>query len=136
MYRSFICNVKYFIKLLNNSKIKKMKKLLLIAFLSMAFAGNAQTQVDLNAKKVSESMTTVMGLSSEETSKAYDLISKRNKDKKALKEKFGDDVEGFKTEGKEVEQQFNKDMKDLVGNEKWKIWADFKKAENEAKAKN
>jgi hypothetical protein len=27
-------------------------------------------------------------------------------------------------------------MKDLVGNEKWKIWADFKKAENEAKAKN
>ena len=113
-----------------------MKKLLLIAFLSMAFAGNAQTQVDLNAKKVSESMTTVMGLSSEETSKAYDLISKRNKDKKALKEKFGDDVEGFKVEGVKVEQQFNKDMKALVGNEKWKIWADFKKAENEAKAKN
>jgi hypothetical protein len=35
-----------------------------------------------------------------------------------------------------VEIQFNKDVKDLVGNEKWKIWADFKKAENEAKAKN
>jgi hypothetical protein len=34
-----------------------------------------------------------------------------------------------------VEIQFNKDMKTLVGNEKWKIWADFKKAENEAKAK-
>jgi hypothetical protein len=113
-----------------------MKKLLLIALLSMSFAGNAQTQVDLNAKKVSESMTTVMGLSSEETTQAYDLVSKRNKDKIALKEKFGDDVEGFKVEGKEVEIQFNKDMKDLVGNEKWKIWADFKKAENEAKAKN
>jgi len=81
-------------------------------------------------------MTTVMGLSSKEATQAYDLISKRNKDKKALKEKFGDDVEGFKVEGKEVEQEFNKDMKDLVGNEKWKIWADFKKAENEAKVKN
>ena len=113
-----------------------MKKLLLIALLAISFAGNAQTQVDLNAKKVSESMTTVMGLSSKEATQAYDLISKRNKDKKALKEKFGDDVEGFKVEGKEVEQEFNKDMKDLVGNEKWKIWADFKKAENEAKVKN
>ena len=113
-----------------------MKKLLLIAFLSMAFAGNAQTQVDLNAKKVSESMTSVMTLSPEETTKAYNLVSKRNKDKKALKEKYVDDVETFNVEGKELEIQFNKDMKTLVGNEKWKIWADFKKAENEAKAKN
>jgi hypothetical protein len=113
-----------------------MKKLLLIALLSLSFAGNAQTQINLDAKKVSERMTTVMGLSAEETKEAYELVLKRNKDKIALKEKFGDDVEGFKVEGKEVEIQFNKDMKDLVGNEKWKIWADFKKAENEAKAKN
>ena len=113
-----------------------MKKLLLIALLGLSFAGNAQTQIDLGAKKVSESMTNVMTLSSEEANKVYDLVSKRNKDKKALKEKFGDDVEGFKVEGKEVEIQFNKDVKTLVGNEKWKIWADFKKAENEAKAKN
>lgn len=113
-----------------------MKKLLLIAFLSLAFAGNAQNQVDLNAKKVSESMTNVMGLSSEEANQAYDLLSKRNKDKKALKEKFGDDVEGFKVEGVKVEQEFNKNIKSLVGNEKFKIWADFKKAESEAKAKN
>lgn len=113
-----------------------MKKLLLIALLGLSFAGNAQTQTDLGAKKVSESMTSVMALSSEEANQVYDLVSKRNKDKKALKEKFGDDVEGFKVEGKEVEIQFNKDVKALVGNEKWKIWADFKKAENEAKAKN
>ena len=113
-----------------------MKKLLLIALLGLSFAGNAQDQIDLGAKKVSESMTNVMTLSSEETNAAYDLVSKRNKDKKALKEKYGDDVEGFKVEGQKVEQEFNKDMKALVGNEKWKIWADFKKAENEAKAKN
>jgi len=113
-----------------------MKKLLLIALLSLSFAGNAQTQINLDAKKVSERMTTVMGLSAEETKEAYELVLKRNMDKKALKEKFGDDVDGFKAEGQKVEQQFNKDMKALVGNEKWKIWADYKKAENEAKAKN
>jgi hypothetical protein len=113
-----------------------MKKLLLIALLGLSFAGNAQTQINLDAKKVSERMTNVMTLSSEETKEAYELVLKRNTDKKALKEKFGDDVEGFKVEGVKVEQQFNKDMKALVGNEKWKIWADFKKAENEAKAKN
>jgi hypothetical protein len=113
-----------------------MKKLLLIALLGLSFAGNAQTQINLDAKKVSERMTTVMGLSAEETKEAYELVLKRNMDKKALKEKFGDDVDGFKAEGQKVEQEFNKDMKALVGNEKWKIWADFKKAENEAKAKN
>jgi hypothetical protein len=113
-----------------------MKKLLLIALLGLSFAGNAQTQIDPNAKKTSDNMTSVMSLSSEESIQAYDIVRKRNTDKKALKEKFGDDVEGFKVEGVKVEQQFNKDMKALVGNEKWKIWADFKKAENEAKAKN
>jgi hypothetical protein len=113
-----------------------MKKLLLIALLSLSFAGNAQTQTDLNAKKISDNMTSVMSLSSKESIQAYDLVLKRNNDKKALKEKFGDDVEGFKVEGVKVEQQFNKDMKALVGNEKWKIWADYKKAESEAKAKN
>jgi hypothetical protein len=113
-----------------------MKKLLLIALLGLSFAGNAQTQINLDAKKVSERMTNVMGLSAEETKEAYELVLKRNMDKKALKEKFGDDVDGFKAEGQKVEQEFNKDMKALVGNEKWKIWADFKKAENEAKAKN
>jgi len=113
-----------------------MKKLVWIALLAMSFVGNAQTKIDLNAKKVSESMTNVMTLSSEEANQAYDLVAKRNKDKKALKEEYGDDVEGFKVEGVKVEQQYNKDMKALVGNEKWKIWADFKKAENEAKANN
>lgn len=113
-----------------------MKKLLLIALLSLSFASNAQTQIDLSAKKTSDNMTSVMSLSSEESIQAYDIVRKRNTDKKALKEKFGDDVEGFKVEGVKVEQQFNKDMKALVGNEKWKIWADYKKAENEAKAKN
>ena len=113
-----------------------MKKLLLIALLVVSFAGNAQSQMEINAKKVSDNMTSVMGLSAEETKEAYELVLKRNMDKKALKEKFGDDVDGFKAEGQKVEQEFNKDMKALVGNEKWKIWADYKKAESEAKAKN
>ena len=113
-----------------------MKKLLMIALLSLSFAVNAQEQTDLSAKKTSDNMTTVMSLSSKESSDAYDLVAKRNKDKKALKEKFADDADGLKVEGVKIEQQFNKDMKALVGNEKWKIWADFKKAENEAKAKN
>ena len=65
-----------------------MKKLLFIALLGLSFAGNAQTQTDLCAKKVSESMTSVMTLSSEEANQVYDLVSKRNKDKKALKEKI------------------------------------------------
>jgi hypothetical protein len=113
-----------------------MKKLVLIALLFVSYASNAQSQMEINAKKVSENMTTVMGLSAEETKEAYELVLKRNMDKKALKEKYGDDVDGFKVEGVKVEQEFNKDMKALVGNEKWKIWADYKKAESEAKAKN
>lgn len=113
-----------------------MKKLILIMLLGSCFAVNAQTQIDANAEKVSTSMSGVMSLTSNETKQVYELVVKRNKDKKALKEKFGDDVEGFKVEGKEVEIQFNQDVKGLVGNEKWKIWADFKKAENESKAKN
>ena len=113
-----------------------MKKLVLLALLFVSYASNAQSQMEINAKKVSENMTTVMGLSAEETKEAYELVLKRNMDKKALKEKYGDDVDGFKVEGVKVEQEFNKDMKALVGNEKWKIWADYKKAESEAKAKN
>ena len=113
-----------------------MKKLVLIALLFVSYASNAQSQMEINAKKVSENMTTVMGLSAEETKEAYELVLKRNMDKKALKEKYGDDGDGFKVEGVKVEQEFNKDMKALVGNEKWKIWADYKKAESEAKAKN
>jgi hypothetical protein len=59
-----------------------MKKLLLIALLGLSFAGNAQDQIDPNAKKVSESMTNVMTLSSEETNAAYELVSRETKIKK------------------------------------------------------
>ncbi len=113
-----------------------MKKLLLIALLVVSYAGNAQSKMEINAKKISDKMTNVMSLSSNESTQAYEMVLKRDQDKKALKEKYGDDEEGFKSEGIKVEQQFNKDLKALVGNEKWKIWADYKKAESEAKAKN
>ena len=113
-----------------------MKKSLLIALLVVSFSGKAQSQMGINAKKISDNMTSVRGLSSEETKETYEIVLNRNLDKKALKEKYLDDVEGFKSEGVKVEQQFNKDMKTLVGNEKWKIQADYKKAESEAKAKN
>jgi polyhydroxyalkanoate synthesis regulator phasin len=113
-----------------------MKKLVLIVVLLVSFAGMAQTQNEKNAKKVSDDMTTVMILSSDESKEVYDRVLKRNKEKQALKEEYGDNVEGFKVEGKNVEQQFNKDVRALVGNEKWKIWADYNKAKREAKANN
>jgi hypothetical protein len=53
-----------------------------------------------------------------------------------LKEKFGDDIAGFKLAVKEIEVDFNKNLRDYVGNKKMKLWADFKKAEREAKANN
>ena len=39
MYRSFICNVKYFIKLLNNSKIKKNEKITIDCIFKYGFRG-------------------------------------------------------------------------------------------------
>ena len=53
-----------------------MKKLLLIALLVVSYAGNAQSKMEINAKKNSDKMTNVMSLSSNESTQAYEMVLK------------------------------------------------------------
>ena len=111
-----------------------MKKIILLTLILISNISFAQT--DKAAENVTNKMSSAMELTNEQKEKVLQLVTQRNADRKALKEKFGDDIAGFKLAVKEIEVDFNKNLRDYVGNKKMKMWADFKKAENEAKSNN
>lgn len=111
-----------------------MKKIILLTLILISNIAFAQT--DKAAENVTNKMSSAMELTNEQKEEILQLVTQRNSDRKALKEKFGDDVAGFKLAVKEIEVDFNKNLRDYVGNKKMKMWADFKKAENEAKSNN
>jgi predicted Fe-S protein YdhL (DUF1289 family) len=108
-----------------------MKKIIL---LTLVFISNISfAQIDKAAENVTNKMSSAMELTNQEKEEVLQLVTQRNADRKALKEKFGDDVAGFKLAGKEIEVDFNKNLRDYVGNKKMKMWADFNKVEKEKK---
>ncbi|GAL68383.1 hypothetical protein [Jejuia pallidilutea] len=107
-----------------------MKKLIFVIIICLSTTIQAQT--DKNAQNVADKMTEVMDLSDTQSKKVFEMLSERNKERRELKAKYGSDKEGFKVEAKKVEQQFNKNLRNFVGNEKMKMWAKYR---NELKVK-
>lgn len=108
-----------------------MKKIVLILFvLSVSFT---QAQKNKKAVQLADKLSKVMELPKEDNSKILKLILERNKSKAKLRKQFGDDKEGFKVEAKKVEKQYNKDLKALVGKEKWALLVKYRKEQRALK---
>jgi hypothetical protein len=108
--------------------MKKIILLTLILISNISFA-----QIDKAAENVTNKMSSAMELTNEQKEEVLQLVTQRNADRKALKEKFGDDIAGFKLAVKEIEVDFNKNLRDYVGNKKMKMWADYNMVEKEKK---
>lgn len=108
-----------------------MKKLLVIILLLTVTI--TQAQKNKKAVELANKLTKVMELSKEDNAKILELILTRNKSKAKLRKEFGADKEGFRVEAKKVEKQYNKDLKALVGKEKWSLLVMYRKEQRALK---
>ena len=108
-----------------------MKKIFFILFAFISI--NINAQVEKNAKKLTDEMTTVMELSQEESDKLYEMNLKRLKKMREIRNENKDmDKDELKKLFKPIQKNYSKELRTMVGDEKMKKWVDYRK---EKKAK-
>ena len=67
-----------------------------------------------------------------QSAKLLELILDRNNKKRALRKEYTDDKDSFKIKAKEVEKAYNKNLRKLAGEEKFKLLVVYRKAKRAA----
>ena len=107
-----------------------MKKVLFIVIALVSI--NLNAQIEKNAKKITDEMTEVMDLSKEQSDQVYQFNLKRLKKMRSIrKENEGLSKEEIKIIMQPVQKEFAMELRELVGREKMKNWAEYRKKEKE-----
>ena len=103
--------------------------LVILAFISI----NLNAQIEKNAKKFTDEMTTVMELSQEESAELYEMNLNRLKELREIRNENKDmDKDELKKLVQPIQKKYSKELRVMVGNEKMEKWKDYRK---EKKAK-
>ena len=108
-----------------------MKKLLVVILLFTITI--TQAQKNKKALVLADKLSKIMEVDDDEKEKILELILDRNKQKAALKKEHSDDKDTFKVKAKEVEKAYNKNLRKLAGEEKFKLLIAYRKAQRAAK---
>lgn len=85
-------------------------------------------QVEKNAKKFTDEMTTVMELSQEESAELYEMNLKRLKEMREIRNENKDmDKDELKKLVKPIQKKYSKELRAMVGNEKMTKWTEYRK---------
>lgn len=107
-----------------------MKKVLFIVIALVSI--NLDAQIEKNAKKITDEMTEVMDLSKEQSDQVYKFNLKRLKKIRSIrKENEGMSKEEMKIILQPVQKEFAMELRELVGKEKMKNWAEYRKKKKE-----
>ena len=107
-----------------------MKKL--IVLLLLLTVSVAQAQKNQKALELTEKLSKVMEFDEDQSAKLLELILDRNNKKRALRKEYVDDKDTFKVNAKEVEKAYNKNLRKLAGEEKFKLLVVYRKAKRAA----
>lgn len=99
-------------------------KLILIALFTVTIS---LAQENTKAHQITNELSKVMNLSDDESAQFLNLNIDRFNKRKELEKQYGSDKEGFKEEIKFVEKDFNKKLRKLVGEEKFKLLIEHRK---------
>lgn len=93
-------------------------KLLLFGLFVATFSSAQENKI---ANRITTELTEVMDLSSEQSAQLLELNIDRFNKKAQLKIEFINDEQGFKEAAKIIEKEYNKNLRKLVGEEKFKL---------------
>lgn len=110
---------------LKNKNMKSLKLVTLLLFIT-SFSMNAQQNPEKMAKKIADEVTEVLSLNQEESDAVYQIQLNRFKETVSIKKEFKDDPEARKAAMKKNGDNTSKQMKQLLGNERMKIWVQHK----------
>ena len=111
--------------------MRKIFFLLLLLTVSVS-----QAQKNKQAIKVTDELSEVMNLSADEKEKVLALNIEKFQKISALRKKHGKDKESFTEEAKPIHQEFNKNLRKLVGKEKMKLLRDYREKNKLKKKEN
>lgn len=109
--------------------MKTLKTILTILFLSTFLQVSAQSAKN-QAKQITDKMTEVLSLSKKESESIYKIQLSRFKESEEIKKKFEDDPETRKEKLKELGNKVFNELKKSLGQEKLKIWNEYKSKKN------
>ena len=107
--------------------MKSIKLITLLLFIT-SFSMNAQQAVEKNAQKIADEVTEVLSLNKEESDAVYQIQLNRFKENVNIKKEFKDDPEARKAAMKKNGDNTSKQMKQLLGNERMKLWLEHKQS--------
>lgn len=111
-----------------------MKKLVVIVFAMLAsLSVNAQNRFETAAKETVTKMNEVVSLNEEQQKQIFDIEVDVNTKKAAIRAENAGNPTAIQEKTKEVNSDSNKKTKEIIGAEKFKVWADYRKAQREKK---
>ncbi len=105
--------------------MKSLKLVTLLLFIT-SFSMNAQKGPEKAAKKIATEVTQVLSLNEEESEAVYQIQLNRFKEIQNIKSEFKDDADARKAAMKKNGDNTSKQMKQLLGNDRMKIWVQHK----------
>lgn len=93
----------------------------------------AQNRFETAAKETVTKMNEVVSLNEEQQKQIFDIEVDVNTKKAAIRAENAGDPTAIQEKTKEVNSDSNKKTKEIIGAAKFKVWADYRKAQREKK---